>query len=739
MLRRTSIFRWGLLLASIPLAAQQARSIDTFAGIGGGGNTFPGSSLPFAMAKPGPDMGDGSGNAGWLPDADIAGFSQTHVSGTGGGAKYGNIRVQPTTGAVTPADSSSPRADEHGSAGFYAVKLERFHVGVEITSARRTALYRFTYPAHAQANILFDAGVCLHSYANQHEAQSITTSQIRVLSPTEVAGSTSVTGGWNFQTTPYTVFFYAVTDSPASSSGTWKNGELHKASSDETATPLAKTGAWLSFAPLADRQVLLKVGISFISIAQAKQNALSEIDGFDFAKARTAAVAAWDRALAPIDIQGASPEERTGFYTALYHSMLMPVDRTGENPLWQSAEPSYDDFYAIWDTFRTSSPLLTLIAPDRQSAIVRSLIDIYRHDHWLPDARSGNFTGRTQGGSDADFVLADALIKHLPGIDWDAAYRAVTNDAENDPPNQVLEGRGDLADWHKLGYLTVEGVDRPASKHMEYAANDFAIALMAKALGHPDDYQKYLARSGNWRNLWNQQAIDGAYLGFIWSRHRDGTWRTPFTPLATGTWGSDTFYEGNAWTYSTFVPQDVRGLIVQTGGNDAFVDRMNAFFTVPGRFDVTNEPGFLSPYLFIWAGRQDLTAQWIRTLLAANFHAGPKGLPGNDDSGAMSSWYAFGKMGIYPNAGQDVYLIGSPAFASVQMHLANGKTFTISSPAASAANRYVIAAAWNGKPWNRAWFTHEDLMGGGTLQLTMGPKPSTWPEGPPPPSSSDPH
>ena len=210
-----------------------------------------------------------------------------------------------------------------------------------------------------------------------------------------------------------------------------------------------------------------------------------------------------------------------------------------------------------------------------------------------------------------------------------------------------------------------------------------------------------------------------------------------FTAMQHCTWGGDTFYEGNSWTYSTFVPQDVAGLIRRAGGNDVFVRRMDAFFDGPERYDVGNEPGFLAPYLYIWAGRHDKAAERVREIIAKSYHTGRQGVPGNDDSGAMGSWYAFGVIGIFPNAGQDVYLIGSPSIPETTFHLIKEKTFTVQARNVSADNKYVVAAEWNGKPYNQAWFRHEDILRGGRLALTMGPHPGTWPGGPPPPSSSD--
>jgi len=731
-----AIIFW-FLFSNTVLSAQNAQYVDPFWGIDGGGNTIPGPAMPFGMIKPGPDVGLNDQNAGWGAEGEINGFSQTHVSGTGGGPKYGNILVQPTVGDPRASNFGSPREDERGAIGYYAVTLKRYSVKVEITAGSRAAIYRFTYPSSSQANVLFDAGHCLSAYSSAGEGQSLTASSVSILSPTEVSGSSSVTGGWNMQKNSYTVYFYAVIDTPAASWGTWRDGTLH-AGDREHGGDGAKTGAWLSFATNDGQQVRLKVGISFISVEQAKRNVKLEIPDFDFDRVHSANIDAWNHALSTIDVSSDNPKQRQLFYSALYHTMLMPVDRTGENPLWKSSEPYYDDFYAIWDTFRTSSPMLTVIAPQREQEIVRALVDIQRHEGWLPDARSGNYTGRTQGGSNAEFLIGDAYIKHVPGIDWNAAYAAMLQDAETSPKDPDQEGRGDLKHWKELGYVTIEGTDRPGSKQMEYAANDFEIALVARGLNHQSDYEKYRKRSGNWKNLWDEKFEEGGVRGFIRPRHQDGTWKKDFTAMQGCSWGGDTFYEGNSWTYSLFVPQDVRGLIRQSGGDAAFVRRLDAFFDVPDRYDVGNEPGFLSPYLYLWAGRHDKTAERVRQILFKSFHGGRAGLPGNDDSGAMSSWYAFGTIGLFPNAGQDVYLIGSPQFREVTFHLPDGKDFTIEAKGTSADNIYVVSAQLNGQILDRAWLRHQEIAAGGKLVLHMASKPREWPSGKRPPSASDP-
>ena len=619
-----------LLIA--PLAESQlARSVDPFLGASGGGNVFPGPAVPFGMIKPGPDMvpdGEDDANAGWDATRDIRGFSQTHVSGTGGGAKYGNILVQPTTGEPSPLDSQSPRADEKASAGLYSVRLTRFAVDAEITAARRTAIYRFRYPTTSQANLLFDVGHCLVATEKYGESQSVVASEVRIVSPTEVSGFTRVTGGWNKQPNTYTVYFFARTDTPAASWGTWLKGQLHPGTKTVSAPAKSSSGAWLSFPVREGRPVLMKIGISFMSVDQARQNLDAEIPGFDFEAVHADAISQWDRALSNVELKGESPEQKQVFYTALYHTMLMPTDRTGENPLWKSDEPYYDDYYAIWDIFRTSGPLLTLIAPERETAIVRALVDLYRHEGWLPDARSGNYNGRTQGGSNAAFMITDAFVKGLKGIDWQTALAAEIHDAEVSPADHFKEGRGGLEDWHNLGYVSIEGSDRTGSVHMEYAADDFEIALLAKGLGKTADYNKYLARSANWKNLWDAGFSEGGFQGFIRPRHRDGSWLAPFTAMDSCSWGGNTFYEGNSWTYSTFVPQDVASLIAMSGGPQKFADRLDAFFRVPLRYDVGNEPGFLAPYLYNWAGPPIKRPSMFATSSPRVIMPAPKGCQG---------------------------------------------------------------------------------------------------------------
>ena len=765
LMRGTSFF---VLMATVLLHAQKSSEIDPILGADKGGNVFVGPTLPFGMAKPGPDYGDNEGNAGWEASGDLNGFSQLHVSGTGGGPKYGNILVQPMMGKADPAHSPAPREEEHAEVGYYSVKLRGSGIRAEVTTARRTPVYRFTYPATGERTLLVDVGhLLMRRHESPHrypESQVVYSADVQVLSTTEVTGMQASVMGWNIQTTPMKVYFYLVTNTPAVSTGVWEDGKRVQPGAKTASyrmpftmstlprppAPIVSTGAYLTFAA-GEKPVMIKIGVSFVSIEQAKKNAMTEVANFDFDGTRKAVVKAWDDELATVKIEGGTPDERQQFATGLYHSMLMPVDRTGENPLWHSTAPYYDDFYCIWDTFRSSTPLLTLLHPKRVSAILQSLLDIQDHDHFFVDGRSGNFAGRTQGGSDAEMMFTDAFVKHLPGLDWGRVYRAMVHDADTESDDPIRYGRGDMDEWKRLGYLSIEhsdpagGPDRPGSRSMEYAANDYAIALLAKGLGHEADAKKFITRAENWKKLWKADAVDhteqGDVRGFIWLRHDDGRWKENFNPHLVGTWYEDNFYEATTWTYSLYVPQDIRGLIQIAGGASDFKKRLDLFFA-PGdaqryRYDVGNEPGFLAPYLYNWIGEQSSTAKTIRAILPASYHTGPDGLPGNDDSGAMGSFLVFNQMGFFPVAAQNFYLIGSPIFPRSSINLGNGKTFSIVAEHCSPKNVYIARATWNGRPYERSWFTHDQLMAGGELRLTMTDKPAHWDTGPPPPSMSD--
>jgi predicted alpha-1,2-mannosidase len=525
-----------------------------------------------------------------------------------------------------------------------------------------------------------------------------------------------------------------VLDTPARSTETW-TGKTLSFGKDVTVGANTPIGATFEFTTKANQVIQAKVGISFISTEQAKQNVELEIPAWNFAAVRNAARAQWNTELAKLSLAGESDSGRRQLYTAMYHIMLMPTDRTGENPGWQSSEPYYDDYYCIWDTYRSSSPLLTLISPDRQRDIIRSLVDIYRHTGYMPDARSGNDNGRTQGGSNANVVVADAYVKGLKGIDYETAFRAMVHDAEVPPIDAQKEGRGGLKDYNERGFVTLAD-ERSGSRTAEYSYDDFAISEVACGLNKPKEAALYAGRAHNFEHLWDQDMTVQGFKGFMRPRNADGSWAPPYL-VVRGTW-PDFFYEGDIWTYSIYAPQDMRRLIKMAGGNEEFIHRLDWTF-LRGHFDVTNEPGFLLPVLYNYALRPDKTADIVHMVLEKAFTDSRAGIPGNDDSGAMSSWLIFSTLGIFPIAGQDVYLISTPSIPEASVSLGNGKTLHILARNldGNGLNRYVQSATLNGIDLPNAWFRHGQIKDGATLVLTMGSAPSRWGTTVPPPSMSD--
>lgn len=719
--------------------------VDPRIGSEGLGRVFVGPSAPFGMVKPSPDC-TVAPNSGWLPmPSQVNGFAQVHVSGTGGGPKYGNILIQPFVGNDTPTlapigmrfEAIDYRDSEEISLGYYATKYKNSGIFTEITTTPKASVYRITYPKGSDPGLLIDAGFFLgeNKEPDVREAQQFVGSQIQVVSPNEVRGYNRVRGGWN-NGKAYTVYFCLTTDVPAIEATTWKSGVM--TDKPEQFDSAEQTGAVLHFAEGADT-LNVRIGISFISELKAKENLEASTKGKSFDQLHGELIADWEALLERIKIDPTADERlKRMFYTGLYHTMLMPVDRTGENPLWNDDAPYYDDFYAIWDTYRSSSPLITLIDPRREADIVNSLINIWKRDGYMPDARSGNSNGRTQGGSNAEIVIADAFVKGLEGIDWEQALLAMIKDAEVDPGDRhEAEGRGGLNEYLRLGYVPY-GIDRAGNRTVEYSYCDFAIYEVAKGLGYDILADKYLKRSGNWKNLWRDDYEHDGTKGFIMPRDAAGRWlddlpfghsgkRTPtfryYPMMFEGPWYKPWwgmfFYEASSWEYSLSIPHDVEGLIEKCGGPEAFEERLDKFFDKK-YFNVNNEPSFLTPCLYHWLGKPDRTSDRVLEIIAENYSDTPAGLPGNDDSGAMSSWLVFHIMGLYPNAGQDYYLIHTPMLKWSEIALPDGGSFVITADNLSEKNRYIESMTLNGKPYDKFTLSHADLMKGGELKMKMG-------------------
>lgn len=645
----------------------------------------------------------------------VLGFSQTHVSGTGGGQKYGNILIQPflanEDSKVSFTSILSTRKTEEIALGYYSTTYDN-GIRTEITTDERCAYYRFHYPQVASKEALFID--CTHflgkdSIPDLRERQQFIGAGLEITSPSEVLGFTRIRGGWN-NGDAYTVYFALQTDKPFTS---FVDKQCQRAN--------------LIF---QDSCVNVKIGISYVSAWQARKN----IPDRDFGQQLDLLRKTWDGLLSKVQIEGTEQQKRM-FYTALYHTMLMPVDKTGENPKWTDT-PYYDDYYAIWDTYRTSSPLLTLLCPKREVEIVNSLLNIYAREGYMPDARSGDCNGRTQGGSNAEIVIADAFVKGLQGIDYEKALEAMLKDATVPPGgNEEKEGRGGLREYNALGYIPY-GIDRAGNRTIEYAFDDYCIATVAKGLGRMDIYEEYLQKSKNWRNLWRTDYEWDGMKGFIMPKDAQGRWldsvpwgrskvfhpQIPYTPTTKVApwylpWWSTFFYEATSEEYSLSIPHDVEGLIDACGGDDAFRQRLDLFFE-KGYYNVQNEPSFLTPCLYHWIGRPDLSSQRIHQIIRDNYSDAPDGLPGNDDSGAMSSWMAFHFMGLYPNAGHDYYLLNVPILPEYTMTLSNGKRFHVIRKGKGDGYKQAL---WNGEPLPQARLTHQQIMQGGTLLILTSP------------------
>ena len=685
------------LLTAMVCRGQVWQYVDPRIGSEGVGRTFPGPSVPFGMCKPGPDCTI-KPNAGWalMPEM-VTGFSQTHVSGTGGGQKYGNILIQPFLGNQP---SEQLRVSEDFSLGYYATTFEN-GIRTEITTSERCAFYRIHFPSNG--SLFIDATHYLgkNPIPDQREQQQFVGAEVEVVSDYEVRGFSRIRGGWN-NGDAYTVYFCLMSDKPFSSAEDKGNATLR----------------------FSDTLLNIKVGISYVSTQQAKRN----ISSCDFDTQLNLLRDSWDKLLSRFDIKGTEVQKRM-FYTALYHTLIMPVDKSGENPKWRET-PYYDDYYAIWDTYRSSSPLITLLDPKREVDIVNSLLNIYKREGYMPDARSGDCNGRTQGGSNAEVMIADAFVKGLEGIDYEYALEAMLKDAEADPgADHEKHGRGGLREYTTLGYLPY-GMDRAGTRTIEYAYNDYCIAEVAKGLGREDVYAHYLKQSGNWRNLWRSDYEWDDVKGYIMPRDAQGRWldsvpwghskvfhpTIPYTPVTKVApwylpWWSTFFYEALSAEYSLSIPHDVPGLIEACGGAETFRKRLDLFFDRK-RYNVGNEPSFLTPCLYHWIGRPDLTSDRVRQIITENYNDTPDGLPGNDDSGSMSSWLAFHMLGLYPNAGQSYYLLHVPLLPAWTLQLDNGKTLC---GTLKGKGTHFEKVTFNGKVLEDARIEHAELMQGGEL------------------------
>ncbi|KAF6822722.1 glycosyl hydrolase family 92 protein [Colletotrichum plurivorum] len=739
--------------------------VDPLIGSRNGGNVFAGATLPYGMAKASADTNSTSNQGGFTLDGNpITGFSVMHDSGTGGSPSLGNFPLFAYTtcpsGVINwctfPKKSRARygyfnQQDVKAKPGLFNVTL-RDGIRIEMTTTQRVSLFRFTFPQQGQPLILQD----LTDLSDSRQDNATI----------KVDGRTGrITGSARFNPSfgsgNYVLYF--CTD--FNGAEVLDNGVFvdSRASADVKNMTISRSingyplpgGAFVRFKS-ADQPITARVATSFISVEQACSHAVAEIPDYNFVRVSQEATAIWRKKLSPIKVNTDRVDElfARNFYSGIYRTMVNPQNYTGENPLWKSSEPYWDSFYCLWDSFRSQIPFLVILDPTAVAEMVRSLIDTYVHLGWLPDCRMSLCKGLTQGGSNADNVLADAYLKNITeGIDWDKGYEAVVKDAEEEPFDWSVNGRGGLDSWKRLGYIPVQDFDvkgfgtltRSVSRTLEYSYNDFCIAQMADKMGGKDsDVERYRSSSSNWRSLYKQDqksaffnGTDTGFRGFFEPKYLNQTWAYQ-NPLNCSNLdgnsvcslqnnGPETF-ESSLWEYGFFVPHDQATLISTYGGPDAFVRRLE-FLHDQNITYIGNEPAFLTVFQYHYAGRPALSAKRAHYYIPAFFSPKPDGLPGNDDSGAMGSFLAFSMMGLFPNPGQNVYLITPPFFESVEItHPQTGKTAKVRNINFDPRYRniYIQNATLNGEPYRKNWLDHSFFTEGKELVLTLGRRESDW-------------
>ncbi|KAF1949908.1 glycosyl hydrolase [Byssothecium circinans] len=765
-------------IASSLLAAAQTDftpHANVFQGTINGGNRFPGVvAKPFAMVKLGPDVVLGTADAysGYLPSGNIFGFSMMHESGTGGAPKYGVVSQMPATSNVSNplADISQDRsAADQGSVGYYKSQLAN-GVAVELSATEHAGLYQYTFPSNAAApSIVVDASHVLNSWRGLGWEQHYSRGNFTIFQDGHYEGSGTYNNGWNLSP-DWTISFCGRFSEEPETSRTFKGTGTTLVSYDTTPSVAGneRVGGVFTF---TSRNIKSRVGISFISSSKACQNLDNEIKQDTTLETLTdKAKEMWNaEVFSKVQISGASDNDTQLLYSSLLGMFLIPSNRSGENPGWSSSEPYYDDIFTLWDTHRCHTSLFQIVQPTAYEEFIRSLVDVWRHDGFMPDARSSNFNGRVQGGTNADNVLADAYVKGVRGaVNWEDGFAAMQTNAEKVPANNndtkapdssTKEGRGALPDWLQLGWITPT-YSRAVSRAIEYSTNDFGLYQVAAGLGKTEEADKYFRRSRYWRNHWDPHASSHNYTGFVVPRLANGTFPFQDPSSCGGCYWGDAYYEDNAWVYSMNAIHDVVRLKELIGGDAQFVDRINKIFDL-NYFNVGNEPAFTTPYLYNFVTREQWRSVDRSRQIAKRYSAAANGLPGNSDAGAMESnillsttrsehlkhqGLGSGKapltppqwqmIGLWPVTGQTTFLIVSPWFPSLTFDLGSGKTLKITTTGGTKDTApYVQSLRVNGKQWDKAWVSWDDIFAnGGTMEFVMGETPVNWATGDLPPS-----
>ncbi|OHX68442.1 GH92 family glycosyl hydrolase [Flammeovirga pacifica] len=708
--------------------------VDPFIGTSAHGHTFPGATVPFGMVQLSPD----TGIEGWdwssgyhSSDNSIMGFSHTHLSGTGGG-DYGDILLMPTVGEIKTEAGSKENPDEgyrsrfekvkeEASPGFYSVFLEDYGITAELTATTRVGVHQYHFPASDQAHIILDLKHGIGDSARE--------TWFEVTSDNEIVGLRRSSGWARDQF----VYFVAQFSKPFDSVQGTKSGvdlkETNKLDGDDVK-------AVVNYTTVEGEAITVKVAISAVSVEGARKNLEAEAKGFNFNAVKDQAKQTWNEKLSKIEVEGGDQVKKTIFYTALYHSMIAPnvfmdVDhqyRGMDHKIHKAEGFTHYTLFSLWDTFRATHPLFTLIAPEENNDFIKSMIVKYEQSGQLPVWElSANETGTMIGFHSAP-VIADAINKGQGDFDKELAYKAMVAAAE-DP-------RRGLNWFNEDGFIPVEKESNSVSKGVEYAFDMWVVAQVAKDLGKMDDYKKYSNRALNYKQLFDKET------GFLRGKNMYGAWDEPFDPMAISLLGAGNYTEGNAWHYNFFAPQDINGLIDLHGGDDKFIDKIDQMFEqeavndnhmahdvtgLIGQYAQGNEPSHHVIYLYNYAGQPWKTQSRIRQVMDEMYTSERDGLCGNEDCGQMSAWYVFSAMGFYPvNPADGQYAIGSPIFGKVTIHMDNGNDFTIIADHSSTKNEYIQSATLDGVNYEKTFITHQQLENGGVLAFNMGENKSNW-------------
>ncbi len=693
------------------------------------GATHPGASTPFGLVQLGPDTKEAP--TGYEPSGydynnnRIYGFSHTHLSGTGC-ASLCDILVMPSTkslqelGNIMNFDYSTTfsHQNEKASPGYYSVRLDGSDVLCEMTATTYTGMHRYTFPQGANNVIVFDVN---HSVDKENGRHRIYDSQLKLINPTTLVGF-RIMNDWQRIRKVYfcAKFSRPVTHTLFMNYGIrFFDGDMANGTNEH---------CFLQFAPSSE-PLLVKVSISPNSIENAESN-MSDNPTWDFESVRQQAVASWENELGNVRIDGTN-EQKTIFYTGLYHAYLQPniiSDLNGDymrtdyaTGRLEAGEKHYSTF-SLWDTYRAAHPLYTILKPERVAGFVNSMLRQYDTYGYLPIWQLWGTENYCMIGNHAIPVLVDAALKHIPGVDVDKVYEAVKGTETREHYNSPWRI------YEKYGYMPENLQTQSVSITLEDSYDDACVARLAKALGKTEDYEHFNKRAHFYRNLFDKNT------GFFRAKDDKGNWIEPFDPLKYGGNGGFPFTEGNGWQYLWYVPQDVPDFVSLFGGAKNFGKKLDTFFTLDtdnaekngnasgfiGQYAHGNEPSQHCAYLYDYINRPERAAYYANKVMNEQYKNSVAGYSGNEDCGQMSSWYVFSSMGFYPtDPASGRYDFGSPQLRRVEISLPGGKKFVITSNRKGIDDYVIKSIKLNGKPLDRHYITHEEIMNGGTLEFRM--------------------